>query len=69
MSNKLKNMDIKNWTYCFLDDMINIKNFDSNKIKTDKKSYRNILVYYIGYVKVLSYTFLAVILIDFVLKK
>ena len=31
--------------------MINIKNLDLNKIKIDKKSYKNILIYYIGYVK------------------
>ena len=29
--------------------MINIKNFDSNLLKIDKKSCRNIDVYYIGY--------------------
>ena len=32
--------------------MINIKNLDPYKIKIDKKSYKNILIYYIGYVKV-----------------
>ena len=31
--------------------MINIKNFDSNVLKIDKKSYENIDIYYIGYVK------------------
>ena len=30
--------------------MINIKNLDPNKIKIDEKSYKNILIYYIGYV-------------------
>ena len=37
--------------------MINIKNLDPHKIKLDKKSYKNILVYHIGYVTVnnLSY--------------
>ena len=32
--------------------MINIKNLDPNKINIDKKSYKNILIYYIGYVTV-----------------
>ena len=32
--------------------MINIKNLDPYKIKIDKKSYKNILIYYIGYVTV-----------------
>ena len=30
--------------------MINIKNFDLNKINIDEKSQKNILIYYIGYV-------------------
>ena len=30
--------------------MINIKNFDSNLLKLDKTSSKNIAVYYIGYV-------------------
>ena len=32
--------------------MINIKNFDSNNIKLDKKSCKNILIYYIRYVTI-----------------
>ena len=31
-----------------MDDIINIKNFDPNRIKIDKKSYKNIVIYYIG---------------------
>ena len=38
MGNKFKSVDIKNRTYYFFDDMININNFDPNKIKIDKKS-------------------------------
>ena len=38
-------------TYYFFNDMINMKNLDPNKIKMDKKSYKNILIYYSGYVK------------------
>ena len=30
--------------------MINIKNFDSNSLKIDKKSHKNIRIYYIGYI-------------------
>ena len=37
MSNKLKEIDINNCTYYFFDDMINIKNLDPNKIKTNEK--------------------------------
>ena len=48
----VKDINIKNHTYYFLDDIINIKDFDPNIIKIDKKSYRNILICYIGYVMV-----------------
>ena len=50
MSNKFKDIDIKNRTYYLFDDIINIKNFDPNKIEIGEKSYKNILIYYIGYV-------------------
>ena len=52
MSNKVKDINIKNHTYCFFNDITNIKNFDPNNIKIDEKSYKNILIYYIGYVTV-----------------
>ena len=32
--------------------MINIKTFNPNDIKIDEKSYKNILIYYIGYVTI-----------------
>ena len=32
--------------------MINIKDFDSNLLKIDKKSYKNIGIYNIGYITV-----------------
>ena len=35
-----------------MDDIINIKNFDTNNIKIDETSYKNILIYYIGYVTI-----------------
>ena len=52
MSNKIKSIDIKNHTNHFFDDIIKIKDFDPNKIKVDKKSYINILIYYIRYVTI-----------------
>ena len=48
MSNEFKEIDIKNCTYYFFNNMIGIKNLDPNKMKIDKKSYKNILIYYIG---------------------
>ena len=50
MINKVKDIDIKNQTYYFFIDIINVKNFDTNNIKIDEKSYKNILIYHIGYV-------------------
>ena len=52
MSNKAKNLDIKNHTYYFSNDIINIKNFDLNNIKIDEKSCKDILIYDIGYVTI-----------------
>ena len=52
MSNKVKDVDIKNDTYCFSNDIINIKSFDPKNIKIDKNSYKNILIYYIGYARI-----------------
>ena len=46
----IKEINIKNQTYYFFDDMINIKDFDPNLLKIDKKSYKNIDIYYIGYI-------------------
>ena len=34
----IKQVNIKNRTYYFFNDMINIKNFDSNLLKIDKES-------------------------------
>ena len=52
MSNEVKDIDIKNRTYYFFNDIINIKNFDPNITKIDKKLLKNILIYYIGYVTI-----------------
>ena len=49
MSNKVKDITIKNHTCYFFNDIMNIKNFDPNNIKVDQKSQKNTLIYYIGY--------------------
>ena len=46
----VKEINIKNWTYYFFDDMINSKDFNSNLLKIDRKFYKNINIYYIGYI-------------------
>ena len=55
MSNKVKDINIINSTYYFFNDIINIENFDPNDITIDKKSHKNILIYYIGYVTIKEY--------------
>ena len=45
-----KHLDIKNRTYYFWDDQINIKNFNSAMLKLDKKSSIGANIYYISYV-------------------
>ena len=47
---KVKQINIKNRTYYFYNDMINIKDFDARLLKIDKKSYKNIGIYNIGYI-------------------
>ena len=48
----IKQIDIKNRTYCFYNDMTDIKTFDSDLLKIDKKSYKEIGIYNIGYIKI-----------------
>ena len=48
----VKNINVKNHTYYFFDDIINIKEFDPNNIKIDEKSNKNILTDYIAYVTI-----------------
>ena len=39
---KVKQIDIKSRTYYFYNHIINLENFNSNLLKIDKKSYKNI---------------------------
>ena len=48
----IKQINIKNRTYYFFNHEINIKDSDSNLLKIDKKSYKNIGIYYIGYLTI-----------------
>ena len=47
---KIKQINIKNRTYYFYNDQINLKDFDARLLKVDKKDYKKIDIYYIGYV-------------------
>ena len=48
----IKQIMIKNRTYYFYNDIIDIKTFDLNVLKLDKKSYKGFDIYNIGYVTV-----------------
>ena len=48
----VKQIDIKNRTYYFYNDIIDLKNFDARLLKIDKKSYKNIGIYNIGYITI-----------------
>ena len=47
---KAKELNIKNRTYYFSDDMIDIRNFHPNLLKIDKKPFEDVDIYYIGYI-------------------
>ena len=46
---QVKEISIKNRGYYFCGDMIDIKNFQSNLLKIDKKLHKDVDIYYIGY--------------------
>ena len=47
---KVKQIEIKNRTYYSDNNIISIEEFDSNVLKINKKSYKDIDIYYIGYI-------------------
>ena len=47
-----KQINIKNRTYYFYNDQIDVKDFDAKLLKVDKKDYNEIDIYYIGYVTI-----------------
>ena len=49
---KIKQINIKNRTYYFYNDQINLKDFDGTLLKVDKKDYKDIVIYYTGSVTV-----------------
>ena len=49
---EVKQINIKNRTYYFYNDQINLKDFDARLLKVDKKDYNEIDIYYIGYATV-----------------
>ena len=55
MNNKVKDINIKNRSYYLFNEIINIENCDPYNIKLDEKSYKNVFIYYIGYVRIKEY--------------
>ena len=49
---KIKQINIKNRTYYFYNNQINLKDFDARLLKVDRKDYKEIDIYYTGYVTV-----------------
>ena len=47
-----KEINIKNRTYYFYNDIIDLKTFDSNNLKVDKKTYKDLDIFNIGYVTI-----------------
>ena len=47
-----KQINIKNRTYYFYNDIIDIETFDSNMLQLDEKSYKDLDIYNLGYVTI-----------------
>ena len=45
-----KQLNVKNRSYYFYNDLINIANFEVNNLKLEKKNINGLDIYYIGYV-------------------
>ena len=48
----IKQINIINRTYYFFNDIIRIRDFNPNLLNIDKNSYKNIDIYYIGYITI-----------------
>ena len=53
---QVKELSIKNQIYYFFDDMVDIRHFHSNLLKIDKKAYKDIDIYYIGYITIRKFS-------------
>ena len=53
---QVKEVNTKNKTYYFFDFTVNLKIFHSNLLKIDKKSHKDIDIYYIGYVTIKKFS-------------
>ena len=49
---EVKQVNIQSRTYYFHNNMINLKNFEPNLLKIDRKPYKHIGIYNIGYIAI-----------------
>ena len=56
----IKEINIKNRTCHFFSDMIKIKDFNPDLLKIDKISYKNIDIYYIGYITMKDFDYVKI---------
>ena len=49
---EVNQINIKNRAYHFYNEMINLKNFEPNLLQIDRKPYKNIGIYNIGYIAI-----------------
>ena len=49
---KIRQINIKNLTYYFYNDHIDLKDFDAKLLKIDKNDHKEIDIYYLGYVTI-----------------
>ena len=62
---QVKEINIKNRTNYFFNDMINIEYFDSNLLKTDKNSCKNNGIYNIGYITIKKLMIMKIFTVQF----
>ena len=53
---EVRDLNIKNRTYYYFDDMIDIRKFESNLLKIDKKFHKDFDIYYIGNIMIKKFS-------------
>ena len=61
----IKKINIKDRTYYFIDDIINITDFDVNLLKIDKTLYKNIDIYHIVHVTIKDFYYFKINSVNF----
>ena len=58
-----KQINIKNRTYYFYNDQIDLKDFDARLLKIDKKDYNEIDIYYISYAPIKKLVIIIILIV------